>query len=134
MRWQSVLIRRRFLIFFNPFLFVLSIALQGQPATLTDATANQDQQFAPSFQAVEKWIGEKAFPGAVLAVGRHGRLLVLKSFGKMTYEADAAVMPRDAMFDLASCTKVTGCTTAAAILFDRRQLDLDAPVVKYLPE
>jgi len=125
---------------------ILSIALQqqlamaapqvaGQPArTLADATATQDQQFAPAFQAVEKWIGEKAFPGAVLAVGQHGKLLVLKAFGKMTYDPDADVMPRDAIFDLASCSKVAGCTTAAAILYDRKQLDLDAPVVKYLPE
>jgi CubicO group peptidase (beta-lactamase class C family) len=67
-------------------------------------------------------------------VGRHRRLLVLKSFGKMTYEPDAAPMRRDAIFDLASCSKVVGCTTAVAILYERRQLDLDAPVMKYVPE
>jgi CubicO group peptidase (beta-lactamase class C family) len=114
--------RRRFL------LLVLSIAL-ALPGALA-----QDRQFAPAFQAVEKWIGERAFPGAVLAVGQHGRLLVLKSFGRMTYDARAAAMPRNAIFDLASCSKVVGCTTAAAILYDRKRLDLDAPVVKYLPE
>src|ERR1035437_1338064 len=140
--------RKRFLIFLSALFLVFSIALQRQPAMsapvpqvaaqpariLADATAAQDQQFAPAFQAVEKWVGEKAFPGAVLAVGQHGKLLVLKAFGKMTYDADAAPMPPHAIFDLASCSKVVGCTTAAAILYDRKQLDLDAPVLKYLPE
>jgi CubicO group peptidase (beta-lactamase class C family) len=103
-------------------------------ASPAHVSAGQNRQFAEAFQAVEKWIGERAFPGAVLAVGQHGRVLTLKSFGKMTYDADAADMPQNAIFDLASCSKVVACTTAAAILFDRKQLDLDAPVVKYLPE
>lgn len=106
----------------------------SSPSTLTDSFAGQGQTFAEAFRAVEKWIDERAFPGAVLAVGQHGRLLVLKSFGKMTYDADATLMPPNAIFDLASCSKVVGCTTAAAILYDRKQLDLDAPVVQYLPE
>lgn len=101
---------------------------------LANATAGQDRGFADAFQEVQKWIGEKAFPGAVLAVGQHGRLLALKSFGKMDYSAKAAAMPRDAVFDLASVSKVVGCTTAAAILCDRKQLDLDAPVIRYVPE
>ena len=101
---------------------------------LAKSTAGQDRRFAEAFQEVQKWIGEKAFPGAVLAVGQHGRLLALKSFGKMDYSAKAAAMPRDAVFDLASVTKVVGCTTAAAILYDRKQLDLEAPVVRYVPE
>jgi CubicO group peptidase (beta-lactamase class C family) len=103
-------------------------------SALTDAFAGQDQEFAESFQTVRKWIGERAFPGAVLAVGRHGRIVALKSFGKMTYDVDATAMPVDAIFDLASCSKVVGCTTAAAILYDRKRLDLDAPVIQYVPE
>lgn len=138
--------------FFAPLtvlLFLVSIgALQPQPAIsapppqaaaqptriLAQATAGQDARFAAAFQAVEKWIAEKAFPGAVLAVGQHGRLVALQSFGKMDYSAKAAVMPRDAIFDLASVSKVVGATTAAAILYDRKRLDLEAPVIKYVPE
>jgi CubicO group peptidase (beta-lactamase class C family) len=101
---------------------------------LTDAFSGQEQQFAEAFRTVRKWIGERAFPGAVVAVGQHGRLVALKAFGKLTYDADAAAMPANAIFDLASCSKVVGCTTAAAILYDRKQLDLDASVMQYLPE
>lgn len=52
----------------------------------------------------------------------------------MDSPASAAPMPVNAIFDLASLTKVIGTTTAAEILYDRKKLDLDAPVTKYIPE
>jgi CubicO group peptidase (beta-lactamase class C family) len=42
-------------------------------------------------------------------------------------------MSRETIFDLASVTKVIGTTSAAMILYDRGELDLDSPVVNYLP-
>ncbi|HEX4228919.1 MAG TPA: serine hydrolase [Bryobacteraceae bacterium] len=101
---------------------------------LAEETKDQDERFADAFQEVQKWIQKKAFPGAVLAVGQHGKLVVWKSFGKMDYSAGAAPVPKNAIFDLASLTKVTGTTTAAEILYDRKLLDLDAPVTRYIPE
>jgi CubicO group peptidase (beta-lactamase class C family) len=98
------------------------------------ATSTQDTRFAPAIAEVDSWVAKKAFPGAVLAVGQHGRLLALKAFGRIDSAADAPPMPVDAIFDLASLTKVIGTTTAAEILYDRGKLDLDAPVVRYLPE
>jgi CubicO group peptidase (beta-lactamase class C family) len=90
-------------------------------------------QLAPAFAEVDAWVG-KAFPGAVLAVGQHGKLLALKSFGHLDSEAKAPAMPKNAIFDLASLTKVVATTSAAEILYDRGQLDLDAPVARYIPE
>ena len=101
---------------------------------LVVATAAQDARFAPAFAEVDSWVAKRAFPGAVLAVGQYGRLLALKAFGRIDSSADAPPMPVDAIFDLASLTKVIGTTTAAEILYDRGRLDLDAPVVRYLPE
>jgi len=101
---------------------------------LANATANQDQRFANAFLEINKWVDQKAFPGAVLAVGQHGKIVALKAFGKMDSTALAHPMSVGAVFDLASLTKVTGTTTAAEILYDRKQLDLDAPATKYIPE
>jgi CubicO group peptidase (beta-lactamase class C family) len=101
---------------------------------LVDATAKQDVRFSAAFAEVDAWVAKKAFPGAVLAVGQHGRLLALKAFGRLDSSAGAPPMPVNAIFDLASLTKVIGTTTAAEILYDRHKLDLDAPVVRYLPE
>ena len=111
-----------------------SVVTASPVRVLVDATGREDPRFADVFREVEKWIDQKAFPGAVLAVGQHGRLLILSSFGRMDYSAGASTMPRDAMFDLASLTKVIGTTTAVELLYDRHLLDLDAPVVKYIPE
>jgi len=100
---------------------------------LTTATQAQDGRFARAFAEADSFVAQKAFPGAVLAVGQHGRLVALKAFGRRDVAAGAPPMPVDAIFDLASLTKVVATTTAAAILYDRGRLDLDAPVIRYLP-
>jgi serine-type D-Ala-D-Ala carboxypeptidase len=103
-------------------------------ASLADATGGQDARFHAVFDAVNKWIAEGAFPGAVLAVGQHGSLLALKAFGCTEYSPDAPAMRVDEIFDLASVSKVIGTTSAAAILYQRKKLKLDEPVVHYVPE
>ena len=116
-------------------LLVLPAGPAALPAgSLAAATRTQNARFASAFAEVDNWVERKAFPGAVLAVGQHDRLLALKAFGRIDSSADAPPMPVDALFDLASLTKVIGTTTAAEILYDRGELDLDAPVVRYLPE
>jgi CubicO group peptidase (beta-lactamase class C family) len=83
---------------------------------------------------VEEAVEGRAFPGAVLAVGRAGGLLHLHAFGRLSYEADAAETRPDTIYDLASLTKVVVTTTAAMILVDEGRLDLDARVTSFLPE
>ena len=109
-------------------MLVTSAAPARAPAEATARTPNFDAAFAE----IRAWVG-KAFPGAVVAVGAHGRMVALKSFGHLSSAPDAPPMPRDAIFDLASLTKVVGTTTAAEILYDRGLIDLDRPVVDYLP-
>lgn len=77
-------------------------------------------------------IDAKAFPGAALAVGRGGVLAKLDAYGYATYEARRPVTPQS-LFDMASLTKVIATTTAAMLLYEEGRLDLDAPVVRYLP-
>ena len=126
---------RRLWLAFAAGLLVLPAGPAALPArSLTVATQVQNARFASAFAEVDNWVARKAFPGAVLAVGQHGRLLALKAFGRIDSSADAPPMPVNALFDLASLTKVIGTTTATEILYDRGKLDLDAPVVHYLPE
>ena len=96
------------------------------------ATGAPTPRFATAFDEIRSWVG-KAFPGAVVAIGTHGRLAALRSVGRMSSAPDAPPMPRNAIFDLASLTKVVGTTTAAELLYDRGLLDLDRPVIAYLP-
>ncbi|MBN2572359.1 MAG: serine hydrolase, partial [Ignavibacteriales bacterium] len=77
---------------------------------------------------------DKVFPGGVLLVGHKGKVIYNKAFGKFTYDSDAIDMMKEAIFDLASVSKVVGTTSAAMILFDEGKLDLEKYVSDYLPE
>lgn len=105
-----------------------------QAPSAVEAAPQPEQRFAAAFAEVQAWVDRKAFPGAVLAVGVDGRLVALQAFGRQDASPGAPPMPVDAIFDVASLTKVVATTTAAALLCDRGLLKLDAAVAQYLPE
>jgi CubicO group peptidase (beta-lactamase class C family) len=76
---------------------------------------------------------DSAYPGAVVAVGRHGRLALLAAVGHYSDGDERPVEP-ETVYDLASLTKVIGLTTACMILVQERKLDIDAPAQRYVPE
>jgi len=82
---------------------------------------------------VEAAVAARAFPGAVLAVGRDGALVHLRAFGRFSYDPDAAEVATDTLYDLASLTKVVVTTTLSMILLDEGKLDLDARVHAFFP-
>jgi CubicO group peptidase (beta-lactamase class C family) len=73
-------------------------------------------------------------PGAVVLVARRGKIVLERAFGRMTYEKDAPKVTPDTLYDIASLTKVVVTTTLAMILHERGLLDLESPVVRYVPE
>ena len=79
-------------------------------------------------------MSEGAAPGVALAVGRYGRLVHHRSYGRIDVAPDAPAVTDSTMFDMASLTKVVATTTTAMILEDEGKLDLDAPIRTYLPE
>jgi CubicO group peptidase (beta-lactamase class C family) len=78
-------------------------------------------------------VADSASPGVAIAVGRHGRLVRLRGYGVLDWESDAPPATPASIWDMASVTKVSTTTTAAMILAEAGRLDLDAPVVSYLP-
>lgn len=75
-----------------------------------------------------------AFSAACIAVTHRDRVVALKSFGHLTYEADSPLAPPATLFDLASITKAVATTTMAMILYERGLLDLDSTVAGTVPE
>lgn len=80
-------------------------------------------------------------PGAVLVVSRDGRIVHERAHGyaqlndfEMRRIAEPRPMRTSTLFDLASVTKVMATTFAVMLLADRGQLDVDAPVHRYLPD
>jgi CubicO group peptidase (beta-lactamase class C family) len=78
-------------------------------------------------------IADRATPGAAIAVGRNGRVVVSRGYGRTDWAAGAPAATDSTLYDLASLTKVVATTTAAMMLVERGQLDLDAPVARWLP-
>ena len=75
---------------------------------------------------------DSAFPGAVIAVGRHDSVLLLTAVGHYGVD-DPRPVTTETVYDLASLTKVIGLTTACMMLVGEGKLDLDAPVQRYVP-
>ncbi len=82
---------------------------------------------------VERAVAARAFPGAVLAVGKDGALAHLRAFGRLDYGPEAVEVRPDTIYDLASLTKIVVTTTAAMILVDEGRLDLQKPVSSLVP-
>jgi CubicO group peptidase (beta-lactamase class C family) len=80
-------------------------------------------------------------PGAVFLVAKDGRVVHERAFGFAQLNdyggrrlASPTAMRASTMFDLASVTKVMATTFAIMLLADRGQIDVDAPVSRYLPD
>jgi CubicO group peptidase (beta-lactamase class C family) len=81
---------------------------------------------------LEAAVADSASPGAAIAIGRHGRLVLLRGYGELAYGSGRPSTPTS-IYDLASLSKVVGTTSAAMMLVADGRLDLDAPVGSYLP-
>ena len=79
-------------------------------------------------------IANRVTPGAAVAIGRHGKLVLLKGYGALDYRPGFAPVTESSIYDLASLTKVVGTTTAIMMLVDEGRLDLEAPLSRYISE
>ena len=83
---------------------------------------------------VRTGIAEGAAPGAVVAVGRYGRIVHMRGYGTLDYAPAAPPADASSLYDLASLTKVVATTTLAMILEEEGRLDLSRTARSYLPE
>jgi beta-glucosidase-like glycosyl hydrolase/CubicO group peptidase (beta-lactamase class C family) len=94
----------------------------------------EQNKFVEADSLIKKAIVDSAFPGAVLLVAKDGEIIHERAFGNFTYDYSSREVTTNAIFDLASVSKVIGTTTAAMMLVDRGKLKLDEKVISYLPE
>ena len=107
-----------------------SVLRRDSPANVgmnRDSTARLDS-------IVNEAIQDHAFPGAQLLVAKDGAVVYNKSFGSFQYSSGSPKVNGSTMYDLASVTKVIATTTAIMRLFDESKIQLDDPVIKYIPE
>jgi CubicO group peptidase (beta-lactamase class C family) len=71
-------------------------------------------------------------PGAVIAIARHGKLVMLDAYGWRDKAAGVA-MTTDTIFNIASMTKPMA-TVVALMLYEQGKLLIDDPLSKYFPK
>jgi len=82
---------------------------------------------------VEREIALHHVPGAVIVAGDANGVVYRRAFGDRLLSPQPVPMKADAIFDLASLTKVIATTTAVMQLSQSGLLDLDARVERYWP-
>ncbi len=83
---------------------------------------------------VEAEIAKKQLPGAVVLVGRQGKIVWRRAYGNRAVEPQPEAMTTDTIFDLASLTKIVATATSVMILVERGLVRLGDPVSRYIPE
>jgi CubicO group peptidase (beta-lactamase class C family) len=116
MRFQKIL----------PTMFVLSAALPN----VTRETPLYDSIRA----TLERAVADTAFPGAMVIVGSHDRILAKYGAGTLDRGPEKSPVPTEStLWDMASLTKVIATTSAMMQLVEQHRVELDAPVQRYLP-
>jgi uncharacterized protein YbbC (DUF1343 family) len=98
------------------------------------ATAEAELPEAAIDAAVADAIDSQSIPGAVVAIGRHDRVLLRKAYGFRELLPDRAPMTADTVFDLASLTKPIATATSIMKLSEQGAIGLDDRLTKYVPE
>ena len=101
-------------------------------ACATSAPSFKSDKLAAIDRAVANAIAAKKVPGGVLWFESAGQTY-RKVYGQRTLVPAPDATTEDTIYDAASLTKVIATTTAAMQLVERGQLDLEAPVARYLP-
>src|SRR5436190_14898117 len=110
-------------------------AKTGLPQVKPEDIGLDAKQLRVAYDLLEKWTtGKEApVPGGAILVGRNGKAVAPRFFGRMGPEPDAGPIRKDAMFYLASVTKPV-IYTSAMLLVERGLLNLSDRVTRYVPK
>jgi len=104
------------------------------PAALPSTQAISAERLGRMDAVIAASIERKELPGAVVLVARHGKIVWRKAYGARAVEPQREAMTLDAIFDLASLTKVVATTTSILMLVEEGKIRLSDPVVQFIPE
>src|SRR5512140_1029450 len=93
--------------------------------------AGLSMELEPAARALDSAIAAGAAPGAVLAVSLGGRHFE-HAIGQLAVD-DRRPPDGRTIYDMASLTKVISLTTLAMLAVHEHRIELDTPVVRYLP-
>ena len=82
---------------------------------------------------VNEAITSHATPGCQILVARHGKVILDKSYGGLTYDSTDLVTD-EIIYDLASLTKVSATLQTVMFMYEKGLIDLNKKLSYYLPE
>jgi CubicO group peptidase (beta-lactamase class C family) len=92
------------------------------------------EPFGPVSRILWEGVATRAFPAAVVEVGRAAGFLWREAVGAHTYDADATLTTPATIFDLASLTKVIATATLVMRAVDEGRVHLDDRLGRWIPE
>jgi beta-N-acetylhexosaminidase len=107
------------------------MVLPANPMKLASASDETRAKLRSASALLDRGIADRAYPGGVLAAGYKGELFT-QVFGRQSYAAHSASVNEKTIYDTASLTKPVVTTTLCAMLSESGQLDISAPVSRYI--
>jgi CubicO group peptidase (beta-lactamase class C family) len=107
---------------------------QSLPRVRPEEAGMSSAQLAHLDVLMNEALARDAFPGAVLLVGRRGRVVYEKTFGLSQLLPGPRPMEAGMIFDLASVTKPVATATSVMLLVERGRVRLWDKVKTYVPE
>ena len=105
------------------------------PETSPETIGLDPEQLQVAYDLLEKWTSgpDAPVPGGAILVGRKGKTVSPRFFGRQSQERGAPAIRQDGLFLLASITKPM-TYLAGMILIERGLLSLSDPVTRYIPD
>jgi uncharacterized protein YbbC (DUF1343 family)/CubicO group peptidase (beta-lactamase class C family) len=127
--------KRLFLIISLLVLFFGGIFAQSlEEAEFAEEVGISSEKLRLIDEVVQAEIANKKLPGAVVLVGRKGKIVYRKAFGKRALVPEVEEMTVDTIFDVASLTKPVATATSIMILLERGKIRLSDTIGQFIPE
>lgn len=103
------------------------------PRTAPEACGLARSHVGEAARLVRAAVDQGQVPGAVLLLGRHGKVAYEAAFGDAVARPEPIPARLDTVFDLASLTKCAATGMCVAALIEERRIGLDDPIASHLP-
>ncbi len=110
------------------------LCAQPLPASIAEYVEMSSEKLNQIDGLVMQAIAEKKMPGAVVLVGRRGKIVFKKAYGNRSLMPNVEKMTIDTIFDLASLTKPVATATSIMILIEQGKLRLSDTIGDFIPD
>ncbi|MFN0206495.1 MAG: serine hydrolase, partial [Planctomycetota bacterium] len=123
----------------NALFLILPLWIQNETAAPESVGVSSERLLQIDVELKEA-VKRRDIPQAVVSIGRRGKVIYQKEFGRanlidlLPNAKPIPVKECDAIFDLASLTKVVATATSIMALVDDGKLKIDDLVIQYIPE